>query len=167
MGATMNYLNKKLADELKLEKTQINIEQRIVVANGEDVKCDTQYITDVSFAKFLLCSFKIELWELNNLPIDINIGIQWLANNREIINPSSNLITLDNKAAEIELDKNTSINEFIFDCVQICHSKNQVMDKINRMKTIEYREVGTIRGITHAIVLTESTSLFKRPYSAL
>lgn len=101
--------------------------------------------------------FTIELNEIENLPVDINIGLNWLSSNEAEIDLKNYLITLNERTIEIKSENNDDCikdGDLIFDKVNLCENIT-IVKKIKDL-SLKNPEVGTINSHMHEIHLLKT-----------
>lgn len=67
---------------MKLQEIEKPVYPDVQVANGLILECNKNYQAIMTFSRKPHCKLYVELWVLENLPVDIDLGLQWLSNKR-------------------------------------------------------------------------------------
>lgn len=167
-GAKRNYINRKVAEKIKLQPIPIN-EMTVQVADGSIQKVLKKYEVTLQFENIPHMNLPTVLLELDKLPVDINLGMEWLSNNRVIIDLNENQLTLNKKIISLNETENGDYSgneDQIADRINLCMEKQIVLDRIvNLRKTADM--VGKIESHVHEINLKSDNYISKRLYPLL
>ena len=100
-GSAYNYIGEKLADNLRLEKKEINTETA-ELPNGQLFQIEQKTKAELYFSKHRQLKFYSEFRVLPKNEKDIILGIKFLQENYAVIDIKNQLLTLDNRSFELK-----------------------------------------------------------------
>lgn len=112
---------------------------------------------------------KIDLGSINNISVDINIGMQSLCQNKAIIDLNSNILTIEDENILIGTDndesndENTTDYNCVFHKLETCLTQGNPLERIKTLK-LNHKELGLINYAEHQINLTENKIKSTKPY---
>lgn len=167
-GAKYNYINKSLAQRLNLNVHKSKEICCVQVANGNVQKIENEYNVEFIFKKIPHKKYNLRLLEFENLPVDINIGLKWLWEQKVNIDLGQETITIDNRCVNIlehegDVDDFNSLDQEIYDKIMLSVSRKTIEKQLDTLK-IKSNELGLIKGYEHTIELKSNEPISLKPY---
>ncbi|KCZ75078.1 hypothetical protein H311_03950, partial [Anncaliia algerae PRA109] len=119
-GSYENLISSKLVDLIKLKPEKLREQKTILMANSASEKI-TEFVSfNLSFKQIPNQEFSIKCLILNNLPIDLNIGYNFMKKHNLIINTKEDTLIINDQVIEyneysVEDKMEKQINEYVLD----------------------------------------------------
>lgn len=168
-GAQYNCISRSCLNRLSIEEHEEIVENKAIqTANNSIERIKSKVILEVQFAQIPDKIFRIEYLVMDTLPIDANIGYEFLKEYNAILNFQENEIIIDNFALDWERNPEKEIDEEITETIlsknMVLKERNTIAEMIERYKK-ENPEVGSIPDIEHEIKLTKKFYSTPREYT--